>query len=343
VHPAVGALALTAAALATRTAAGTATRRALACFGAASAIAAAARIHPLAWPVLAVAPLGALLPGAAIGRRVAGAGIVSALAAGLLAATSWAPLSAVLMSMRTMTGADGLLGGDSLTAPPFSAWLIAAMVLAVCRRIGPIPTRFALPAIAASLALAATGATFEQSPIWAAAYARLFAPFPLLLAVAAATALPRRALALAIALSVPGLWLTAPLAPETTEQAEYRALRAAFDDLPDGCVVTWLGRVDDRLLSLPVAGLPGWARGTDPDRVFDARGGSLGTGRCALWVHGSLCESAPGRPVCERVEAGTRLRLRASWELPAEPSYRGFDYLANTVPIAIYDVLGAAQ
>lgn len=285
----------------------------------------AARLHPTAWPPLALAPL--LVP------TLRGAA-QTAVAAGLGAAlTSGVVLADVLRAVD-----DGRLARPGADLDP--ARLAAALTLcaAVAWRARPL-----LPAVAAAAAAdLALRASYAQHDLWQLAFDLLYLP-ALLLGLAAVLPAGRpAALGLAAALTAllaaqRGPWLTW----RSLDHHEHHAARAWLAEVEPGCAVLYVGRTDAVVtVHLPVP----------PDGVttvpLDARGPldlrPLVPAGCVWYLRTSACSTTTGAAACARVEGGLRLTEVATSSVPAVPSHRDVRYRADPVTLAWLRVDGLA-
>ena len=306
-----------------------------------------ARIHPIAWPLVALAPLPLLAVRQGEDDRggfgvlaVAGAGVVLALV--LLATVGPSGLERVLASGPVSSG-DGPAGlVDGLT-PKLLVWTgVGAVALTV--RGGPA-RRLAAAAVASILLLGATRLMFTQTGYWQASYLRLHLGLPLL-ALAAALPTPGlerllRGRTVWIVLVALGLAcaLLARGAPPTTEQAEHRWLHQVLPDQPQGCELRWIEEAGKRNLAVawhlvPDAPTPMRVRSAD-DVVVGMQPSS-----CRLYLRSSLCASAQTRRHCDEIERLLELEEVARAELPALPSYDQHPYDSAPVPVVLFRVTG---
>ena len=335
--PSIAALTLGAAALLLAAVRGAEGRRrwVAAAFGLAAALlgAQAARVHPLAWGPVALVP--AVVPAApdlpSGRRRLLWTAAAVALLGAIVALVSGDVVLEVLDRLRA--GALMRPAAPSWGLPLFAAALVAAAVLATWRR----PTRrLVLAAAPAVLYLAATAPSFAQSAIALHAYARVWIALPFL---ALAAHVPRRAAlpvtaALALALVVGG----APVVrARTTEHEEYRWLRERLSALPAGCYVAHVSHAGSRTLYLPVFP-PRHPLPFGEGEALDPR--LLAGGRCAAYVHGSICTSPEGRAACAAFERNLELEILARTSFPAAPSFDALPYDRERVECQVARVRG---
>jgi hypothetical protein len=289
----------------------------------------AARLHPTAWPPLALAPL--LVP---TWRAAA----TTALSAGLGAAlTSGVVLADVLRAVD-----DGRLARPGADLDPARLTAALALCAAVAWRARPL-----LPAVAAAAAAdLALRASYAQHDLWQLAFDLLYLP-ALLLGLAAVTpsSLGRPAtLGLAAALtatSALGLQRGAWLTWRSVDHHEHHAARAWLADLEPGCAVLYVARTDAVVtvhLPVPQAGVtlvPLDARGPLDLRPLVPAG-------CVWYLRTSACSTTTGAAACARVEAGLTLSEGATITLPAVPSHRDVRYRGDTVTLMFQPVEGLA-
>jgi hypothetical protein len=313
---------LTVAAAVCSIAASRASRRYMVAFVCAAGLCAAqaARIHPMAWPPVALALLAPIaVPGL---RRAA---IVMGATSSIIVVTSWRPLMSILSLYR-----HGALMHPA--APPLATLLVAcAGAAAVMFALRHRTERGAvLLAALHLLALVITEHNFLQSESWAFAYAHLYAIVPLVVlfvVIPSDRALPTSAFVVGLM-----MWFGVPvLRARTTEELEYRWLRPRLAALPSDCYVAHVSRVDRRSVYLPV--YPPLV-----ELAFGA-GDRLDVGdHCVYYVHDSLCTSDEGRPVCDAFEHDLPADRLDATELPARPSFVGLSYDRSAVEVVLMKV-----
>jgi hypothetical protein len=291
------------------------------------------RIHPVAWGPTALVPLIALAaPGAVAWRRrlaVAGGGAVASLA--IAAVVSGGVVAETWERMR----AGALMQPESpSTVVVLAVVAVLAALIVWARRRDTL--WLVVVASAHVLLLAATVHGFGQSEIAQHGYARLFMPIPLLALAAHA---PRRWAAVGTAapaalLVVIGIWV---IPARTTEHEEYRWLRGQLGRIPAGCYVAHISRAGNRSLFLPVYP-PLFPLSFDSGQPLDVR--IVEQGRCVVYVHGSICTSAEGRPACEAFERPLDLEIVAQTTLPAAPSFDSLPYDGDAVECWVGRVRG---
>ena len=301
-----------------------------------------ARIHPIAWPMVALAPLPLL----AVGGRRRGFGPAAVAVAALLVGVALL-IAAGPEGVERVLGSGPLRGGegpgglaDGLT-PKLLTWTgIGGAALLI--RGGPA-RRLALAAVASLLLLGATRLLFMQTGYWQASYLRLHLGLPLLAVAAALPAAiverflrPRLALPLLAAASLACV-VAAHSAQLTTEQLEHRWLHGVLADQAEGCELRWVEETGKRNLSVAWHLVPG---APSPQRVGsaeDVRAGLL-PGGCRLYLRSSLCASAETRRHCDEIERGLDLQEIGRVELPALPSYDEHPYDGARVPVVLFRV-----
>jgi hypothetical protein len=294
---------------------------------------AAARVHPVVWPALAVAPAACAAVGAAPARTRALGALVStvagALAVGVLYPGLWAvarhAASVDVVSHHVISEAASGLG------------LVA--VLGAVVALGARPRGLAVPACVFLAVLLGTHHVYGQHPVWHAVYERLFLGFPLL---AAAAILARVELA-------PRWWATATGAlgaawffaglptvrSRTTEHDELRAVGPWIAAMPAGCRAYYVARAGRRIDVLPEYLAVPSARSAFV-RVSDRSGPpEVAPTGCVYVFHTSLCSTPEGEPLCRSLEAGMPLRTLGEARLPARPSFTAWTYLGPDVPVAV--------
>ena len=307
----------------------------------------AARVHPVAWGPVALAPLVTLIP---IGPeadsaerivqwrgRLLRAALAAGLVAGVVLVTSGSWIFAVASAIPT--GRSGI-GASGDVADTLAVLLVAApcVLLPRIRWLGVVAALHVV-------LLVNTRRIYGQSEIWQASFDRLYLIMP---TIAAAALIPeawsRRLTSSWLApAALVGLLLPAmpAMRTRTTEQHEYAFLRAQLRALDPGCRVAHVGRAHRRVLALPdyVASPVRRSRldaATSGDIVA-----ALGESPCIHYIRTSLCASAEGRPACEAVENGLALEPAAWASFPSLPSYDALGYEEAEVEVVIFRVLGA--
>jgi hypothetical protein len=308
--------------------------------------AAAARTHPMAYALLALCPLVALCAAqpaswrarvalTAAAAAVIGTTVVLSSATTVIAALRASPMTGQVASTLT-------LGRSELLLAPAAAAIV----------VGRWVTGSWLPVISAAslILMLATQASFQQHPLWAGCYQRLFLPGLLLGAaplLAPRTWSPAWGLASAAAIAGPLFVVTRPsLGSATTEQLEYRFLQSVLRDAGAGCTLAGVSRAGNRMWAIPSYLIP--SRG--PSRAGSQRAiespadlAALGSAGCVLYVRSSLCTSIEGRPLCEAVERQASLERVASRVVPAAPSYVGLAYDRPEVEVVVFRTRGGQQ
>jgi hypothetical protein len=269
-------------------------------------LAQAARIHPCGWVVMATVPFVVLAGDAGSWRRRALMCVAAAaVSGGVLLLTSASVLLDVLGNIRS-----GAVFSPGLP----SAWPLVAVVLPgiLYARLAPRPW-LALPAAISVTALLMTRHGFDASWIWAQSYSRLWLALPLIatLACVPPALLRRRWVTLAAATVVVLAWIRLGLpviAARSTEQLEYRWVRAQLRRVPSACRIVHLAFAGKRGLALPTYVGPARAAVAMDLRRPDTIEAALSPAACLYYVHSSLCSTVDGRPGCEAIER--RLTLR---------------------------------
>lgn len=302
----------------------------------------AARIHPVAWIPLALAPL--VLLGVSDSRRDVLRRVAVTVAGAVALALCIAAINHDwLFESLSSAGSQGPLRAFRLEdwASGSGRWLPRIAIVAAAALLWARPRAPVLVGVASAVALLITRDMFAQSDVWRASYDRVLAPAIVLGVVAA---VPRTVFrkpwhavvgaggcaALVAALQV------GAVATVTTEQQEYWFLREHLARIPLGCHIAHAERVGDRIVEIPDYVAPG------SGGVFGVQSpGDLvmaGRGRCVYWVRTSLCSTRVGQGLCDDAEQRVVLREVARAELPAVPSYRGFGYVTDPVSVALFEV-----
>jgi hypothetical protein len=188
-----------------------------------------------------------------------------------------------------------------------SAWPLIWVALAGSLYALLAPRRWlALPAAVSVAALLMTRHGFDASWIWGHAYSRLYLTLPLVAAIACVPAfLRRRSIGLVAAPVVVLAWVRfgmPVIAARTTEQLEYRWVRAELERLPPDCRIVHLAFAGKRVLTLPTYVGPARAAVAIDLRRPETLDAALSPATCVYYVHTSLCSTADGRPECEAIE-----------------------------------------
>lgn len=309
-------------------------------------IAQAASVHPLLWLPSATLPLVVLAAPGRLRARLTRVAVVAAALAAVVAVTVGPSLVRVYRGELSSLGssfAARLVLMMRPDIPLVAAGLIAAVVLRRWRRL-------LVPLVGcAAVALVARRAaqSLEPNPAVAAAWARVFWPtltalfassavalFPL---VARVVPVSRRGVARALAVAVAGLAVGASavrwraltrLPTDALEQSFALEWRAR---LPPGAIVTYLDRVGNDIMTLPLYDGAGLAPRGEPL----SRGPSASGGAPRYYYRSSLCSLAAGAPLCAAAERGRRLERLEVRELPAIPSMRWSRYQASPVRVEL--------
>ncbi len=290
-----------------------------------------ARVHPLGWMAVALAPL---VVAAGAGLR-AGAYAAAAIG-GAVALTSGCVLADVLTSV-----AHGAVMQPTWRTRPTWIWL-ALLAAAVAH---PRARRLA-PAAACAGALASVIAeTYGQSDIWRLAAVHTVA-LPGALAVAAmapaaVTAPMGRAGALAAAAAAVMLAAGATMIrARTTDEMEFAWARGWMASRPAACRVAWVAFAGARrTVFLPAWAAPGGTVRIDAREPVNVRALMEPLG-CMYYVRTTACDAPDGRAACAAVERGLVLAPEAGAVFPARASHRGLPYATATVRAQTYRVTG---
>jgi hypothetical protein len=308
----------------------------------------AARVHPMAWPLICSTPLVLLAwdaggsPRQRLVRPVVACLAVGALLAAVLLLTGTISPAEIerISTTRPLSGASGwqrLVQG--LGRRPLG-WIALLTALLIVR--GGAARRLATPAAASALLIGATFLIFTQTGYWLDSYLRLGAGLPLLavaaLLPAAVERLPidRRAL-VPIGVAALAAIVAARAAPATTEQQEYRWLRERLVELEAGCDLRWVEESGKRGMSVP------WHLIPDAPMPMKIHSGEdliagFGPTTCRLYLHGSLCSSTEVRPLCDAIERTVALEELDRALLDALPSYDDHPYDRDPVEVILYRV-----
>jgi hypothetical protein len=306
----------------------------------------AARVHPVAWVPVALAPLAATVVAGLTPRQRLGLGATALALCGSAVLLTSAPQ--ILHAYETMQSGETMAG--TWVWPHRDAWdvtVVAGGCLLLARPRGPI-----VLAALSLVALACTRHNYAQSALWQASYDRLYLA-PLLLG-ACSLVPPRLAharlfapLATASLLALFAWRAPRLLAGRTTDHQEYYWARGELAALPPSCRVAYVAFADIRNLFLPTYVVspplaPSSIARLDGRAPIDAREaiGSLG---CTYYVHSSLCSSRQGRPVCDDVERQLVLEPVARASFNALPSNDGLPYDRPVVESAVSRVVRYAS
>lgn len=274
----------------------------------------AARLHPTAWPLMALAP--AFSPPGTRLRTTVAALLGAVLCSGVVVAE-------VLRSVL-----DGRLASPA--SPPQLVPAVAALLLTVL--LG-WRARAWLGTGAAALAWAALRGGYGQSPLWQAAFDAAWFPW---MGIGAGVLVARGpwprwtggALALALLARGATVWRMT-----TTDEAEHDWSRAVVGALPADCAVAWVARADEVTTTFLPVYAPRAAIAVDARGAFDPT--SLPDG-CVAYLHASACSTAAGLQRCAKVERALGLDAaegRDPASLPAVPSHQDVVYATPTVDV----------
>ncbi len=303
--------------------------------------AAATRIHPMIYLPLTLTPLLAF-------AAVQAGGMQERIRHGFYAALVIGGV-ALLTSLDTILTA---LAVSPMTSHAFLGFgaqelqLLLGALMAVLLLQWRFPSAWlGLLSIAALAALLATQGSFQQHPFWKLSYQRVYLPAVLL---GATWLLPSRlratpwaivaASAVVVALAVPARDLVE--AP-TTEQLEYRFLQRTLGEVPSGCAVAAVSRVEHRIWEIPSFLVPSRDQRMPAQRALQEPNELKvlsDSGDCLIYIHSSLCNSMEGRELCTRIEAAVPMQRLAVGFFPAAPSYVGLPYDRDQVEVAVFRV-----
>jgi len=315
--------------------------------GAALLLLQAARIHPLAWPLVAIVPLVAVVAIRPSRALLVALGTWALFGAGV--ALAWDGLLPVVDHLQAQ-GASGAMSSGNFVLPGPGFWIAAVFALAAAGTLGRQAVVLLLVCVAFVGLDAATHRVFGQSDLWQASYRHVVLAIPVVCALGLLPegwlrggrrqALATTGLAAIVLLSGAGLF-----PQRTTEQLEYRWLRGALEELPAECRVAWVDRAERRVMTLPEHLVPGWACGTTSGVSVRTPGdvsAGLMPGACRTYYRSSLCSSPEGAPLCAAAEAGVGLEELDRAELAPVPSYRGMGYTSDPVVVTLFRVTAPA-
>lgn len=305
----------------------------------------AARVHPTAWPLVALAPLSIAAVDGLMSAKVRSGLTLAAMAAGGGAT--------LLTSAPMVLGIAGGMASGELHRPSLDlSWvkllLIACVALAVFA-VRPLRARAALGAVHVVVGLMLRDA-YAQSDAWRLCFDQLFVAVP---AVALASLVPeplarrRGFLPASVALIAFASAFVLPTAyrDRTTEQLEYAWSRERIGAVSADCRIVYVGRADPRVLRLPTyLGAPRSAASIirlDAQDELDASR-MLGRIACTYYVRTSLCSSREGRPACDAIEHQLVLARESARVLPARPSYSRLFYDRRSVEVSFSRVVAYA-
>jgi hypothetical protein len=272
----------------------------------------AARLHPTAWPLIALAPLFG--PSGTHLRSLAAGAVGAALGSGVVLADV---LEAIL---------DGRLASPA--SPPHLP--IALLALATFGALLRHARAWAGAGLAA-LVWAALRGSYGQSGLWQAAMDTAWSPWLAIGWAALVARAPGRhgvGAALAAILLVRGApWL----AWSSTDEAEHAWARDVVAGLPADCAVAWVARADEvTTTTLPVYA-PRVAIGIDARGTFEPA--TLPEG-CVVYVHAGPCATETGARRCGKVEAALGVSAPDdAVSVPAVPSHDDVAYAVEEVAL----------
>lgn len=305
--------------------------RYLAFVGAGLLVAQAARIHPTAWiPCATVALAAAFAP-----FRRERARAVSFLSAALVVGLVATPF--VLGPLReVLAGEIGQWrGAAQLVATRWSYVALAVALAGLLLARGDVRRGV----VAAALVVVAADVTCvvrNDSAVVAHAHFRTFLPAFVAALGYLASALPPRAVPLALApLAVLVPVSLGPVRRLPTDAVEHALLRTERAKLPRTARVCFVARAERRVMGLP---------------LFDKKNGPVAipidepgfTSGCTHYVRTSLCASPEGRGACIDAERALPLRLLAERTLPAVQSLPWLPYDVPTITVSLHEVVRPA-
>lgn len=296
-----------------------------------------ARVQPLAWPLVAVAPVAGLAHPGSIRRS-----FVVSLGAGLVAAAtvlgiSWDAMMAVWERLSSL-GAEGPIAEQTLQPPGLGFVVAAGLWVVAGRALGPRALRVVLATIPMIAMYAATRGVFLESEEWAGIHRAAYLALPATLIVGSVARARWWGPLLGAVLLVAG---TDALNHRTTEQLEYRWVREHLLELGEGARIAYVGRAGRRVMTLPEHLVPGWECGTTSGMRVDAHtrlDHGLDPGETRYYVRTSMCASEEARPICEAAERTADLVPIARTELPAVSTMRSLPYLDDPIEIVLFRV-----
>ncbi|HEY1691405.1 MAG TPA: hypothetical protein VGG39_04545 [Polyangiaceae bacterium] len=311
----------------------------------------AARVHPVGWIAIAVAPFAQLATPGGWKRSSRHAAIsLSAIGATVGAAAG----QAVIALLRGATGAQYVpevrhgYAQDLAIVPAVGAGavLLVALLPALRTRRLPRVAYAALAVIASAIGVSLLGIDVD----WVkAAHAHLFAASFVAAAVGLAQPWMRRPTGVRAAAAV-----VAILAAANAVTHARWALALPTDALELRMALAWREQVPpgSRLVAVETAGitaveLPLYGRQRDlsaPVVRLDAHGPPPALpsfGDRVYWARTSLCTTQGARAWCDAVEASAVLEPVDVAEVPARPSTHAVTYDADPVRVGLYRVVGA--
>jgi len=296
-----------------------------------------ARVQPLAWPLVAVAPLAGLAHRGPVLRSFAASFAAGLAALATVLGTSHRSMLAVWERLSSL-GPEGPIAEQTLQPPGFGFVVAAILWVVAARSLGPRAVRVALAVVPMCAAYTATHGVFLESAEWAGIHRAAYLALPATLVVA--TAGDRRWLGplLGALLVVGG---TDELNHRTTEQLEYRWVRGHLRALGEGARLAYVGRAGRRVMTLPEHLVPGWDCGTTSGMRVDENtrlDDGLDPGETRYYYRSAMCASEDAAPICAAAEQSAELVEVARTSLPAVPTMKSLPYLDDPITVILYRV-----
>ena len=274
-------------------------------------VAQAARIHPLAWVPCALVPLVLVCRAGRLRARLVRLGVA---AFTIALVTIPLVLPAMRVALRGGLGGSFMPAARALVADRGSS---AALVLGVFLVLAVAPRTRRVGSRAFVLALvivigALTDVLARDAPVVRAAHGHLL--LPAAIAVVACVRV-RWAGVLVGALAAAHIVMERRLLILPTDARELDWALQWREELPPGAEVASLGRIENRLLPLPLLGqgLPSWKRIDEEGHAHFEQGPRF-------YYRSSLCSAPEGAPVCARFENAHTLRPMATRRFPSMES-----------------------
>ena len=302
----------------------------------------AARVHPIAWPPVALVPVAGLVACTRMGlpRRLLVAAACALIVLLVVAITSRDQL---------LLGLHRMLAGETFQPRLTPAGLVFAM-LGVTTLFGVCGPRAGWLALVGGMYTSVwllTRKSYAQSAVWQGSYDGLYLTWPLLAVIGS---IPRRVRAwvsfTGASLVLVGMFAwrgPAALTATTTQQREYRWLRERIRELPGQCRVTHVAVFGKKNLFLPTyVSLP--ERHNDFVALDLRKPTSFPTGLaprlCDYYLHSSLCSTREAAFACRNVEQRLFLDTVAESTFPAVEDNIGQGYEGQQVRVVISRILG---
>ena len=301
----------------------------------------AARIHPVAWPLVLLAPTFSL---AALQSTQLRYRLVQVLVSELMAIV----VIAVTSGNQVLGGVRRMAAGETFQ-PSIALWgasLALLCTLAVILLLRPARSWLVLASGLTVSIWLLTRASYAQSASWQGSYDSLYLTW---LAVGVVASVPKQnqlpnsmAVVVAIFAGVLAWRGVAALGPKTTQQLEYGRMRSWFRALPGDCRVVYVAFVGKKNLFLPTY----MSAPTTGNAVLslDLReNGTLPAGyvphACDYYIQTSLCSQREAASACSLVEARLLLEPVLKMTLPTVKDHNDQVYILDPVPITISRVV----